>query len=112
MPPGKGPKTVYVVSQMPPERSGVGNGLHRTWDAANYLFGRRNCGNGSSGGVYLHFAGGRVTCGSAKECRRAALDEWRFGGYTVSIPLVLNRLRANSCGDCTAMFRFYTAGES
>jgi len=42
---------------------------------------------------------GRVTCGSAKECRGAALDEGRFGGYTVSIPLVLNRIRANSCGD-------------
>src|SRR6266478_7335825 len=102
MPPGKGPKTVYVVSQMPPERSGVGNGLHRTWDAANYLFGRRNCGNGSSG-LYLDIAG-RVTCGSAKECRGAALDEGRFGGYTVCIPLDLAQIRANSCGglNCNA----------
>src|SRR5260370_39863414 len=40
-----------------------------------------------------------VTCGSAKECRGAALDEWRFGGYTGSIPLVLNRILANSCAD-------------
>ena len=30
-----------------------------TWDAANYLFGRRNCGNGSSGDLYRDIAGAR-----------------------------------------------------
>src|SRR5258708_34432918 len=32
------------------------------------------------------FRGGRATCGSAKGCRGAALDEGRFGGSTVCIP--------------------------
>src|SRR6266851_10040827 len=54
MPPAKGPRTVYVVSRMPPERE-----RRRKWDAADYLFGRRNCANGSNGGMYFDIAGAR-----------------------------------------------------